>query len=697
MRDTKQIVAAFGWTTLLAILCLAVACRPTSVPPTPRPTPTPTYAQPNLRTVKVDVHDAQTGEPVAGANVQVGEHEGKTDQHGTYALNVSHGELYPVEASVLGYQDWQGELDATTAGNSILDFDVTLTPKSTQVTVVGPNGKALARAAIELNGQQFEADSKGQLTIYRVKAGDQLSATHPGYEGSHVTLDEDLSPLQLSLEPISVSLSVRDAISGLAVPGVSLCAQTKVCQETDDLGETVLEPVALGAAITAERDGYHPNQNTHQGQGHLEIELVPREFHATIRDKTTGEPLTKTVVLANDEMLSRTSDGSYSLPDPTTPYTLFVKSPGYSRISIPVSQEIQIGQHDALDVCQQPESEPCLDISLSPFAVRGIYAYFGLLNWNRERMLELIDLVDRSPMLNAIVVDIKGDYGYIAFQSENPLIAEVDAMSDPRLPLSEFLELCREKEIYTIARMVIFKDNPLVEARPELAVRHPNGEIFYDREGLAWADPTREEVWDYNIAITLEAIELGFDEIQYDYLRYPSDSTSLAVVRALVYSIPSTLESRTAAIRGFVAAAKEAVDPTPAFLSADLFGYSLVVDPEHDMRIGQRLMDLAPHVDYVCPMIYPSTFIPGNLGLSSPSDEPYEVIARSMALGTARTDTILRPWLQGYWYERQDFEDQLRAVQESAAERGVDAGWCFWNAGAEYDVGLFVPGESTEP
>jgi hypothetical protein len=301
-------------------------------------------------------------------------------------------------------------------------------------------------------------------------------------------------------------------------------------------------------------------------------------------------------------------------------------------------------------------------------------------------MLELIDLIDQSPVLNAIVVDIKGDFGYLAFESDVPIIAAVDAMATPRLPVEEFLQICREKGIYTIARMVIFKDSPLAAARPELAVRHPNGEVFYDREGMAWIDPTREESWEYSLAITKEAIRLGFDEVQYDYLRFPSDSTSLEIVRALVYSVPSTIESRTAAIEGFVAAAKAAVDPTHAFLSADLFGYALVIAPEHDMRIGQRLIDLAPHVDYVCPMIYPSTFESGNLGLASPADEPYKVIEMSMALAKERTDTLVRPWLQHYWYEREDIAEQRRA-----AEAASDAGWCFWNARGDYDYEFFVP------
>jgi len=254
------------------------------------------------------------------------------------------------------------------------------------------------------------------------------------------------------------------------------------------------------------------------------------------------------------------------------------------------------------------------------------------------------------------------------------------------------LQICKEKGIYTIARMVVFKDTPLIEARPELAVRHPDGEIFYDREGMAWVDPTKPESWEYTIAVTEEAIRLGFDEVQYDYVRFPSDSTSLEIVRALVYSVESTIESRTAAIEGFVTAAKDAVDHTHAFLSLDIFGYSLVIAPDHDMRIGQRVKDLAPHLDYLCPMIYPSTFQSGNLGLASPSDNPYEVIQISMGLAAERTDTVVRPWLQGYWYERQDMEDQRRAVEEAS-----DKGWCFWNARGEYDEVFFGAVDNSAP
>jgi hypothetical protein len=605
---------------------------------------------------------------------------------------VPHGNVHPVQVESLGYQRWQGKIDATIPGTDTLALDVDLEPNSVPGQVTDHDANPLPKAQITVEGQPVSLDESGRFHARRIKSGDVLVAEHPGYATYQATLDENQAELRLELEPISVTVTVRDAMTGQQVPGVSVCTPRDVCQVTDGTGNTVLSPAVRGDSFAAQHSGYQESHISYQDQAALTVELAPRELTGTIRDAVSGQPLTNTILFVNGEVVPLEGGGRYYLPDLTTVYTLFVKSPGHERVTIPITPETDLSQYDALDTCAEPGDMPCVDIRLPRFAVRGIYANYGLLNWDRDRMIELIDLVDRSPILNAIVVDIKGDYGYIAFQSENPLIASVDAMNDPRLPVSEFLELCQEKHIYTIARMVIFKDSPLVAARPELAVRHPNGAIFYDREGLAWADPTRKEVWEYNIAITKEAIDLGFDEIQYDYLRYPSDSTSLAVVRALVYSVPSTLESRTAAIQGFVMAAKEAVDPTPAFLSADLFGYALSVTPEHDMRIGQRLMDLAPHVDYVCPMVYPSTFIPGNLGLDSPSDSPYEVVARSLAYGLSRTDTLLRPWLQGYWYDRHEFAEQRRAAEET-----TDAGWCFWNARGNYDELFFVPPKGIEP
>ena len=692
-RPIAVITVLLGLIALALAVWLPSACEPSPLPETPLEVATPTAERPVFRSVQVIVRDAETNAPVTNADVQVGDRRGMTDAAGKYTVSVPHGSAHPVEVSLTGYEQWQGHLKATSPDATPLTLDVTLEPNTVQGQIVGHDAVPLDDANITWGSTRVQVDDAGQFTLRRMRPGDTLIVSSPGYVQGQVTYDGQPT-LRVALEPISTTVNVRDALTGLQVAGASLCTPDDTCWPTDHTGQSIVRPFVQGTLLSIQRHGYQPGQAVLEGHAPLQVELYPSELVGTIRDAESGQPLTHTTLFVNGQIVPLGEKGRYHLSDLTTVHTLLVKSPGYKRVTIPITPATKTLQHDVLDACRDrdPGGLPCVDINLPRFAVYGVYANLGLLTWDTARLFQIIDMVDRSPILNAIVLDVKGDHGWLVYESSNPLIAETEAMVSPRLPLSEFLQICKEKHIYTIARMVVFKDSPLVKARPELAVRHPNGAIFYDREGMAWADPTRTEVWEYNLAITQEVIDMGFDEVQYDYLRYPSDSTSLEIVRALVYSIPSTLESRTAAIAGFVAEAKKLVDQTPAFLSLDIFGYALSVTPEHDMRIGQRLIDLAPLADYLCPMVYPSTFIPGNLGLPSPSDAPYEVVARSMAYGMSRTNTIMRPWLQGYWYQRQDMADQRRAAQEA-----TDAGWCFWNARGIYDELLFVPPEGIEP
>jgi hypothetical protein len=158
-------------------------------------------------------------------------------------------------------------------------------------------------------------------------------------------------------------------------------------------------------------------------------------------------------------------------------------------------------------------------------------------------------------------------------------------------------------------------------------------------------------------------------------------------VGAIVYEEENTLETRTAAIREFMTRLSEELRPYGIFLSADVFGLTIWVVPDSDMRIGQRIIDIAPHVDYLAPMVYPSTFIPGNLGYDNPSDHPYEVVFRS----TEKAKTLVppsvkvRPWLQGYWYTLEEMEQLKQAALDADS-----TGWSWWNAGGKYDDELFI-------
>jgi hypothetical protein len=322
-------------------------------------------------------------------------------------------------------------------------------------------------------------------------------------------------------------------------------------------------------------------------------------------------------------------------------------------------------------------------LGLAPFQSRGLYIPFGLLA-NPDTVRGLLDLIDRTE-LNTLVIDVKGDRGQLAYASQLPLAVKlgVDGDREGWITLDELLTEAKARDIYTVARIVVFKDDPLALGVPEWAVKRADGSIWTDGEGLGWADPFREEVWDYNIAIAKEVAALGFDEVQFDYLRFPSDGA----IGAIVYTEEDTLETRTAAIREFIQRVTGALRPYGVFTSADVFGLTVWVDPEGDMGIGQRVVDVAPFVDYLCPMVYPSTFRPSNLGYADPVAHPYEVVYRSQLAAKERVPltTLVRPWLQAYWYSL----DQMLLQKQAANDAGAP-GWTFWNAAGVYNEALFV-------
>jgi hypothetical protein len=251
---------------------------------------------------------------------------------------------------------------------------------------------------------------------------------------------------------------------------------------------------------------------------------------------------------------------------------------------------------------------------------------------------------------------------------------EVVTIPDPRALLAEL----KQRGIYTIARIVVFKDDRLAQRRPELAVKTPAGRLWRDREKLAWADPFQRDVWEYNVALAVEAARHGFDEIQFDYVRFPD-----APAPGLAYSRPSTQEGRVRAIEGFLAEARRGLVPHNVFLSVDVFGY--VCWNPGDTGIGQRLETLMSHVDHVSPMAYPSAYQFGIPGYRNPVAHPYEIVFRTLARAQERTalpPVRFRPWLQAfrdYAFDRRPFGAAEIRAQISAAEAFGAHGWMLWN------------------
>jgi hypothetical protein len=440
---------------------------------------------------------------------------------------------------------------------------------------------------------------------------------------------------------------------------------------TDDAGRAVVR-VAPGTTLIVERDGYRSATLTYTGEESLHATLEPGQLTGRLTHRETGEPVAGALVQAfvsDDEtpILTRSDDeGRFSYEEGLEIERLRVKAPGYVR----VEQAVEGG---------------AVEISLEPFDARAIYIPFGLLSLP-DHIDALLDMVERTE-LNAVVIDVKGDRAHIAWPSQVPLAQEIGAYASYVMDIEEVVRRCHERGIYVIARMVVFKDDLLAAARPEWAVRRGGG-VYRDLEDLRWVDPFRKEVWDYNIALAQEVAAMGFDEIQLDYLRFPSDGQ----VTGLGYNRESTLESRTEAMAEFCRRFYEAISATPSFVSADIFGLTVWVVPGGDMGIGQRVEDIAPYTDYISPMLYPQTFGPGNLGYEQPILYPYEVIYRSVRATQGRTSTLVRPWLQHYSLGGVTYGPIELLKQRKGAEDSDACGWIYWNSAGRYDESIFTPG-----
>lgn len=310
--------------------------------------------------------------------------------------------------------------------------------------------------------------------------------------------------------------------------------------------------------------------------------------------------------------------------------------------------------------------------------VRGIYVPIGVAG-DSVRMDRLIDLV-LTTELNAMVIDVKDDNGWVAYDSR---LDSVNRYRTQQARLGELEDLAKrldELGIYAIARLVVFKDSRLAAARPELAVQHRDGGPWRDRTGAAWLDPHSREVWQYCIDIAMEAAEAGFPEIQFDYVRFPTDGA----VGAARYTLADADSSRADVITAFLQEAQWALAGVGAVSSADVFG--LVTTVTDDMRIGQNWERISAVVDFMSPMVYPSHYGPNIYGLPVPNEAPYETVWHAMRDGLDRTtprDAPIRPWLQDFSWGYRYGPAEVRAQIDAVYDWGVDS-WLLWNAGGVY-------------
>jgi len=392
--------------------------------------------------------------------------------------------------------------------------------------------------------------------------------------------------------------------------------------------------------------------------GHSEVPASVR-----VVDQITGQAVEGATVVLDGKVLAADEQGHF--PISKSGGKLGVKAPGYNRVE---------------QVFTKPLPEGLTEVRLAPLTPKALYlSFYGVGSKAlRDPALRMIEETE----LNALVIDVKGDRGMIPYRSSVALAAEVGGQRIITVrDIDGLLAAFKEKGIYTIARIVVFKDDLLATARPDLAVKTPAGELWRDREHLAWVDPFRKEVWNYNIQIAEEAAKLGFDEIQFDYVRFPDS-------RSPRFSQPSTEEGRVRAIAGFLQEAKARLAPYNVFVAADIFGY--VCWNLNDTDIGQKLDPMASAVDYLSPMLYPSGFQFGIPGYRNPVQNPHEIVFLSLKKAQERlkiSPVRFRPWLQAfkdYAFDRRQFNGKELRDQISASEKFGAQGWMLWNPVNQY-------------
>ncbi len=364
----------------------------------------------------------------------------------------------------------------------------------------------------------------------------------------------------------------------------------------------------------------------------------------TVAGRVVGpenQPVTGARVEIDGITTSTGSDGFFGLMAPA-PGTLRISLPGWVTVEIAWNSET-----------------PFTVVEIAPRIVRGIRVGAGAAGDDEffDRLLLLAD----STAVNAFVFDTKQEGGKVLYESQVAPARESGAVEpwyDPR----QRLEQAKVAGLYTITRIVAFDDSLRIRFRPE------------EKLAGGWLDPRSETAWDYNIALAVEACELGFDEIQFDYVRFPAGRTA-----TISGQLSLSQAERVAAIEGFLAQARERLRPMGCAVSADIF--AIVLSMDDDQGLGQRPEELSRQVDALSPMVYPSHYSPGWLGFSDPNDHPYEVTAAAIddALARLSPGTILRPWLQAFWWS----SSQIRSAIQAAEDGGV--GWILWNVSSNFD------------
>lgn len=549
---------------------------------------------------------------------------------------------------------------------------MTASPQFTVHVTDRLTGQGIPQAAVTFGEESVATDATGAAT-FRTSA-DQVDVTiaSPGYEATTTTIGKG-SPAdwQVALRPNILRGRVTDAESLSAIPNVdvllSVPSGPSQSTKTDENGLYQFASVPEGASVRFSSSEYGMREESIGERTSFDVALSPTVITGSVVD-SDGNPVASARVATMDGAAETTTstDGTFRLTGGANVDAVVISASGFGDQVVAVD--------DTRSISAQ----------LNHSMIKAVYANIGVLG-DPERWNRLIEIADTTE-INAIVVDVKQDTIY--YDTQVPFFRDIDGMVVPVFDPKTLLAQLDEHGIYSIARMVVFKDPVVAEARPDLAVRNEDTrDLWRDMNGAAWVNAFNEELWQANADLGAELATLGFDEVQYDYIRFPSDGDLTTTDFGRDYSEAN----RRAAITGAVAMGAKEVHAAGAHFAVDLF--PIVALMGDDQGIGQTVQDLAPLVDYVCLMVYPSHFETGNIPVDGPpNDFPAETVTYTLQKTEELipgTMSKMRPWLQDFTYPIEGYKaygpDDVRAQIDAAEAMGV-SGWMLWNAAGEFEV-----------
>jgi len=595
------------------------------------------------------------------------------------------------------------------SGTPVPTSTPTLTPTPSTKSLGGAvldayTNKPIAGAEVTAGNILTETTSAGEFAFDDVPIRAKLVVSADGYAKADLDTPIQMTTTTLKLRPTTLKGKVTDSANGEPLAGVLVKlmlpeGQAAPATPTEAITGTVLPAATATTSTLRLQAGLAAPVRQEETPVDLfrgDVEPAPTQADAVINDPPvdpqeeetpTEEPEpaspTKTALPAlvpptGQGFISAYTDakGEYSFKDVPEGANLTFKMPGYKLTKVPVGQTTT------------------LDKALDPFKAEAIYVTANYAA-SPDLFDPLIEFAQKS-RINSIVLNVQNDASEWVFDVKNKDVLDADNTDEFLKEMPDVVKKLKEKGFYVIARVVTFQQKKMAEARPDWAVKSSESGKPWKGGYMAqqrWLDASNPAAQDHLIDMTKEVLQLGFDEIQYDYVRFPSDPAPSEGGDMVFATMPLTDTGKMLALQQFFKKAHDVIEPTDAFMSADVFGYTLWPDRDGEPIlgvIGQVPHYLLPYTDYLCPMIYPSHFSTGEQGCDDPAACAYELVKKS---GEYATEIFkgqrakYRPWLQDFDWGVTDYTspgttkvaDQIKAAKETNAW-----GWQWWDASNQY-------------